>query len=188
MPFASTSTLSSLKSRSIPLAAATVLSTSIYAVHLYTNPALADDTPLLPAESATKKSRFLIPVNTSPYTPLGWGTNKYLTLWPESTTVGLKRPTPLTQLGSTPLRDLVIAEKYGACVDARGDVWMWGAGYDPSGDIGRSLKGKVSRFVDHRGQAHFSEHRIPRSNARQGAGAEQRRQPLRRLSFEGVPG
>jgi alpha-tubulin suppressor-like RCC1 family protein len=56
----------------------------------------------------------------------------------------VKRPTPLPHLTATPLRDLVLAEKYGAAVDGKGDAWMWGVGYDPSGQLGRSLKGKVN--------------------------------------------
>jgi len=188
MPFASASTLHPLKSRSIPLVTAAVLSTSVYAAYLYTSPARADDTPPTPVDAASKKSRFLLPINTSPYTPLGWGSNKYLTLWPDPTTVGLKRPTPLTQLGSTPLRDLVIAEKYGACVDARGDIWMWGAGYDPSGDIGRSLKGKVGKLGGCPFVADIAEHYHPGPHAGQGAGAKQRRKPIRRVRLEGLPG
>lgn len=74
---------------------------------------------------------------------MGWGTNRYLTLSPDPTVSTLKKPTPLIRFGSTPLRDVIIAEKYGAAVDARGDCWMWGVGYDASGEIGRSLKGKV---------------------------------------------
>lgn len=60
----------------------------------------------------------------------------------------VKKPSPLTRLGGTPLRDLVLAEKYGAAVDARGDLWMWGQGWDEdeakAGEVGQSLKGKVS--------------------------------------------
>lgn len=79
--------------------------------------------------------------------PLGWGSNRYLTLSTDNNKAQMKKPTPLTQLGATPLRDLILAERYGAAVDARGDLWMWGAGYDPSGEIGASLKGKVSNTV-----------------------------------------
>lgn len=50
----------------------------------------------------------------------------------------------MPQFGATPLRDLVLAEKYGAAVDAKGDCWMWGTGHDETGAMGRSLKGKVS--------------------------------------------
>jgi hypothetical protein len=38
------------------------------------------------------------------------------------------RPTPYIPK-STPLRDLVLAEKYAAAVDAKGDLWLWGNGY-----------------------------------------------------------
>jgi len=139
MPFASGSTIKSIRHRSIPLVAAAVLSGSIYGAHTYYTPLLADDSTL----GGTKISRGLVTFENNPYTPLGWGSNRHLTLGADPHIGVLKRPTPLTQLGSTPLRDLVIAEKYGACVDARGDCWMWGAGYDASGEIGRSLKGKV---------------------------------------------
>lgn len=82
-----------------------------------------------------------------PFTPVCWGTNEYLTLSPDPTVKVFKRPTPMAQLGATPVRDLVIQEKYGACIDVQGDVWMWGKGYDPSGEIGRSLRGKVSSVL-----------------------------------------
>jgi alpha-tubulin suppressor-like RCC1 family protein len=78
------------------------------------------------------------------YTPLGWGSNRYLTLLPDPLISVVKKPVPLTNLGSTPFRDLALAEKYGAVLDAKGDCWMWGVGYDPSGQIGRSLRNKVS--------------------------------------------
>ncbi|BEI93259.1 uncharacterized protein CcaverHIS019_0508870 [Cutaneotrichosporon cavernicola] len=83
----------------------------------------------------------------APFTPLCWGTNEYLTLSPDPTVKSLKRPTPMAALGATPVHDLVVHEKYGAVIDARGDVWMWGKGYDPSGDIGRSLRGKNLRTL-----------------------------------------
>ena len=147
MPFASSSALHSLRSRSIPLLTASALSISIYTLHTYASPLLADDqlpTPLY----GSKKTKTPVGAISSDlinlYTPLGWGSNRHLTLFPDPNTAVVKRPLPLTHLGATPLRDLVIAEKYGACVDAIGDCWMWGTGYDPSGDIGRSLKGKVS--------------------------------------------
>ncbi|GMK55481.1 hypothetical protein CspeluHIS016_0205370 [Cutaneotrichosporon spelunceum] len=81
----------------------------------------------------------------APFTPICWGTNEYLTLSPDPTVRSLKRPTPMATLGATPLHDLVVHEKYGAAIDARGDVWMWGKGYDPSGEIDRSLRGKKLR-------------------------------------------
>jgi len=82
-----------------------------------------------------------------PYSPYVWGSNRNLVLSPSSSLTSIKTPRPLVYTGSTPLRDLVLAERYGACVDARGDVWCWGVGYH--GDdaekrerAGRSLRGK----------------------------------------------
>ncbi|TXT14552.1 uncharacterized protein COLE_00745 [Cutaneotrichosporon oleaginosum] len=83
----------------------------------------------------------------APFTPIAWGTNEYLTLSPDPSVKVIKRPTPMATLGATPLHDLVIHEKYGAAIDARGDVWMWGKGYDPTGEIGRSLRGKKLRTL-----------------------------------------
>ncbi len=78
----------------------------------------------------------------------------YSTLSPSSSTSSstvIKQPRPLSYTGSTPLRDLILAEQFGAAVDARGDLWCWGDGYDGdvaegerSGKAGRSLTGKVS--------------------------------------------
>lgn len=68
------------------------------------------------------------------------------------------RPTPYIPK-ATPLRDLVLAEKYAAAVDARGDLWLWGNGYwdeslrtipqgqkdDDRSRAQKSLRGKVCR-------------------------------------------
>lgn len=141
-------TASSLRSRSLPLLTASALSLTLYTAHIHLRPVLSDDT--LPDADAGPSSKLrsdlpasLAPV--SPYVPLGWGSNRYLTLFPDPSIAVVKRPTPLVHLGSTPYRDLAIAEKYGACVDANGDCWMWGAGYDPSGEIGQSLRNRVGR-------------------------------------------
>ncbi|KAJ9125241.1 hypothetical protein QFC22_000196 [Naganishia vaughanmartiniae] len=68
-----------------------------------------------------------------------WGSNRNNTLLPPasgsaSTPNQLKtaRPTPYVPK-ATPLRDLVLAEKYGAAVDGRGDLWFWGNGYWDNG-------------------------------------------------------
>lgn len=140
MPFTAGSPFNAFKGRSIPLLTASAPSVSVYSAHVYLSPLLAEEATLV--TPAGKKAKAL-PITASPFTPLGWGSNKYQTLYPDPSNSVVKKPSPLEQLGSTPLRDLVLAEKYGACVDARGDIWMWGAGYDPSGEIGRSLKGKV---------------------------------------------
>lgn len=177
MPFASSSAMHSLKGRSIPLSAAVILSATLYSAHTYYSPILADSEP------PTSKARPLIP-NVNPYTPLGWGSNRYLTLSPDSNTPILKKPTPLSQFGSTPLRDLVIAEKYGACVDANGDLWFWGAGYDPSGQTGRSLKGKVGKIPI---PVLTIGHCDTGTCSRKGSRVEQEGQALRRLGVQSFP-
>lgn len=100
--------------------------------------------PPLPPAVAKARPTALFGGAAAPFTPVCWGTNEYLTLSPDRTVKVFKRPTPMAQLGATPVRDLAIHEKYGACIDASGDLWMWGVGYDPSGQVGRSLRGKVS--------------------------------------------
>ena len=144
MPFASSSNLHSFRSRSIPLITASAISISIYVIHTHHTPLRAESP--LSSESGSSRSKHLTPPNwttAGPYTPLAWGSNRFLTLSSLPNVPAVKKPAPLVHLGSTPLRDLVLAEQYGACVDAKGDCWMWGAGYDPSGEIGRSLMGKV---------------------------------------------
>jgi len=140
-----------LGTRLAPLAAAGILGVSVYA---YNQPLKLDDTPFeLALDESHDKSKNgngkkqLAPIGAAaPFTPIAWGSNAHLTLVPDEDARGpLKRPTPMTHLGGTPLRDLVVHEKYAAAIDARGDLWMWGAGYDPSGEVGRSLRGKVSR-------------------------------------------
>ncbi|KAK4688431.1 hypothetical protein P7C73_g1683, partial [Tremellales sp. Uapishka_1] len=141
-PFASTSALRNLRSRSLPILATSV---SLFAAHTYLSQPIhndSEDSQIDSLATSLKKQKIAISAALSPYTPLGWGSNKNLTLNPDSSVATLKRPTPLPQLGSTPLRDLIVHEKYGACLDARGDIWMWGAGYDPSGAVGKSLRGK----------------------------------------------
>lgn len=136
--------------RAAPLAAGAVLGYAAYSLHtnkqLLLNPIRLDDSPFPTPTPAT-----LLPnaIHISPsgvpstITPLGWGTNEFLTLLPNSDKKTVKNPTPLPQLGATALRHLVIQEKYGACIDARGDLWMWGTDYDPSGEVGKSLSGRV---------------------------------------------
>jgi hypothetical protein len=148
MAFASSSTRT-LRSRSLPLLTATALSISCYTIYTHSKPLLSDDStapatvPQAILTPAKKSGKFAVDTSLAPFTPLGWGSNRYLTLLPDQTVSNLKKPTPLGQFASTPLRDVVVAEKYGACIDAKGDCWMWGMGYDPSGMVGRSLKGKV---------------------------------------------
>ena len=140
MAWASSSKARSLGARSIPLLTAVTVSYGVYSYHA--SPIRNDEAEIKPNPPAKKPLAYVS--SSNPYTPVGWGSNRYMTLIPDPLISTVKKPTPLAHLGSTPLRDLVIAEKYGACVDARGDCWMWGAGYDPSGQLGRSLRGKVS--------------------------------------------
>jgi hypothetical protein len=145
------------RSRAVPLSLA-VAGLASLSVAAYVHKARLDDTPFelacdashvdKPKKSATQRA--LAPVGAAaPFTPLAWGANPHLTLGAGAAASAdrgaHKRPTPLNFIGGTPLRDLVVHEKYGAAVDARGDLWMWGAGYDPSGEIGRSLRGKVGQ-------------------------------------------
>ncbi|EIW68906.1 hypothetical protein TREMEDRAFT_31511 [Tremella mesenterica DSM 1558] len=138
MPFSSGSTTRAFRARSIPLLTASTIS---FAVYTYHSQVIRNDAETPLSYPTRKPLSPTIPI--SPYTPLGWGSNRYMTLVPDSAVTILKKPSPLPHLGATPLRDLIIAEKYGACVDARGDCWMWGVGYDPSGQLGRSLQGKL---------------------------------------------
>lgn len=134
--------------RVVPLATGAVLGYSAYTLYTHKDllrPIRLDDTPFPTPHPAELMAAVHISPSGVPstITPLGWGTNEYLTLLPNSDKKTVKNPTPLPQLGATPLRHLVIQEKYGACVDARGDLWMWGTDYDPSGDVGKSLSGRV---------------------------------------------
>lgn len=57
-----------------------------------------------------------------------WGSNKSKTLDPEQDE-SLKLPSLASWLNGVALRDLALHEQYGACVDAKGDVYQWGEGY-----------------------------------------------------------
>jgi hypothetical protein len=106
--------------------------------------------------------------NVGPFSAWVWGSNKWVlhsyirtgprllidtcptrndNLQPRSFNAPvLKGPRVTAYIPSTPLRDLALAEKYGAAVDVRGDVWIWGAGHFddgvPSDKAALSLKGK----------------------------------------------
>lgn len=85
--------------------------------------------------------------NVGPFSAWVWGSNKNDNLQPRSFNAPvLKGPRVTAYIPSTPLRDLALAEKYGAAVDVRGDVWIWGAGHFddgvPSDKAALSLKGK----------------------------------------------
>lgn len=133
--------------RTLPLITASGIALTLYATHTQLHPLKLDS--VLPMTKKVKPATTAFP----PYTPIGWGSNRNLTLIPlqanqdkehgQETPGLVKRPAPLLHLGGTPLRDLVIAENYAAALDANGDCWLWGKGYDPTGRIGRGLVGKV---------------------------------------------
>ncbi|WWD16449.1 hypothetical protein CI109_100875 [Kwoniella shandongensis] len=141
MPFASSSTVRSISSRSLPILAASALSITIYSTYL-SKPLLLEEVAPDSLSTSIKKQKTLLASSAAPFTPYGWGANRNLTLLPDTNIGYVRRPAALSQLGSTPLRDLVLAENYGACVDANGDCWMWGSGYDRSGEVGKTLRGK----------------------------------------------
>ncbi|KAL1748127.1 regulator of chromosome condensation 1/beta-lactamase-inhibitor protein II [Schizophyllum fasciatum] len=60
-----------------------------------------------------------------------WGSNKSKTLDPEQAE-SLKLPLLANWLNGVALRDLALHECYGACVDAKGNVYQWGEGYSGS--------------------------------------------------------
>ncbi|KAL1680822.1 regulator of chromosome condensation 1/beta-lactamase-inhibitor protein II [Schizophyllum commune] len=75
-----------------------------------------------------------------------WGSNKSKTLDPEQAE-SLRLPSLANWLNGVALRDLALHESYGACVDAKGDVYQWGDGYsgvDPPKDAkpAATLRGK----------------------------------------------
>lgn len=80
--------------------------------------------------------------DVGPYAVWVWGSNRNNTLATGATT-NIKSPRPTDLLRETPLRDLVLHERYGAAVDGTGDVWFWGAGFQgaPS-SVTPSLRGK----------------------------------------------
>ncbi|WWC87958.1 uncharacterized protein L201_002859 [Kwoniella dendrophila CBS 6074] len=138
----SSSTIRRLTSRSLPLLTASALSFGLYTVHTQYSPILLDSANDVLSSSTTLKKQKAVTAAPPPFSTYGWGSNKNLILIPDGQVANVKKPLPLPQLGATPLRDLVLGEEYGACVDAGGDLWMWGKGYDPSGEVGKSLKGK----------------------------------------------
>ncbi|KAL1658119.1 regulator of chromosome condensation 1/beta-lactamase-inhibitor protein II [Schizophyllum commune] len=75
-----------------------------------------------------------------------WGSNKSKTLDPEQAE-SLRLPFLANWLNGVALRDLALHENYGACVDAKGDVYQWGEGYSGAeaqkdGKPAATLRGK----------------------------------------------
>ncbi|ODN74899.1 hypothetical protein L198_08206 [Cryptococcus wingfieldii CBS 7118] len=131
--------------RPAPLLAASALALCLYAAHSQLKPIHLESLPVVdkPAGRKSKSAPTVFPL----YTPVGWGSNRNLILSPDSAQNLVKKPTPLPHLGATPLRDLAIAEEYAAAVDANGDCWLWGKGYDESGKVGKGLRGKSLRTL-----------------------------------------
>jgi hypothetical protein len=66
-------------------------------------------------------------------------------LVPDSSLKSVKTPIPSPALINTALRDLKVSEAYGACIDARGDVYEWGPGYSKADRRPQKVfSGKVS--------------------------------------------
>ncbi|KAJ3773826.1 regulator of chromosome condensation 1/beta-lactamase-inhibitor protein II [Lentinula raphanica] len=64
---------------------------------------------------------------------LVWGSNSSQKLLPgDSKTDSIRSPTTAKWLDNVALRDLALHSQYAVCVDARGDVYQWGQGVDPS--------------------------------------------------------
>lgn len=143
----SSSAFRTFGARAVPLTTAAAVTLAAYTLHSQSGTRWAaklDDTPFeLVANQPLKVPRINFAGVPSTITPLVWGNNEFQTLLPDIDKRVVKAPTFATHLGATPLRDLMIQEKYGAAIDARGDLWMWGAGHDPSGNVNRSLRGKV---------------------------------------------
>ncbi|TYJ51448.1 hypothetical protein B9479_007983 [Cryptococcus floricola] len=133
--------------RPAPLLAASALALCLYAAHTQLKPLHLESLPVLdktPRKSGKSKSASVV---FPPYTPVGWGSNRNLILSPDAAQGLVKKPAPLPHLGATPLRDLAIGEEYAAAVDANGDCWLWGKGYDESGMVGKGLRGKSLRTL-----------------------------------------
>ncbi|KAK2460566.1 hypothetical protein APHAL10511_007036 [Amanita phalloides] len=75
-----------------------------------------------------------------------WGSNRSGVLTPGSDTCV---PTTVKWLDNVALRDLALHKKYAACVDARGDVYLWGSGTSLTQDQMPKLilKGKDIRVI-----------------------------------------
>lgn len=61
---------------------------------------------------------------------------------PASSSQAVKRPSIASPLSDLVLRDLALSATYGVAVDANGDVLQWGAGFQPSGHVERTVQGR----------------------------------------------
>ncbi|KAJ7489887.1 regulator of chromosome condensation 1/beta-lactamase-inhibitor protein II [Mycena galericulata] len=69
---------------------------------------------------------------SSTLSTLVWGSNRANLLSPLlPSSVTIKKPFAAEWLNNVALRDLALSDTHAACVDARGDVYQWGAGYAP---------------------------------------------------------
>lgn len=112
-----------------------------------------DSEPVTHSEGLQEKNTSppLKSYDVGPHAIWVWGSNKYSTLLPGEGNNTIKSPRPSPIFQETPLRDLVLHEKYGAIVDGKGDVWCWGAGFEgfdpimasaPDSKVTSSLKGR----------------------------------------------
>jgi len=72
----------------------------------------------------------------------------------ESGAESIRTPAIAAWLGNVALRELGLHERHAACVDARGDVYQWGDGFEDkpgssSGQPTRTLRGKVRFHLSH---------------------------------------
>ncbi|KAJ4488156.1 RCC1/BLIP-II [Lentinula aciculospora] len=64
---------------------------------------------------------------------LVWGSNRSQKLLPnDAKSESIRSPTTAKWLDNVALRELALHKDYAACVDARGDVYQWGQGVEPS--------------------------------------------------------
>ncbi|KAJ3795050.1 regulator of chromosome condensation 1/beta-lactamase-inhibitor protein II [Lentinula aff. detonsa] len=84
-------------------------------------------------EYSSEKSKESRPNSDDTLNTLVWGSNSSQKLLPsDSQSESIRSPTIAKWLDNVALRDLVLHKKYAACVDARGDVYQWGQGVEPS--------------------------------------------------------
>ncbi|KAJ3908556.1 regulator of chromosome condensation 1/beta-lactamase-inhibitor protein II [Lentinula edodes] len=84
-------------------------------------------------EYSTEQPKGPRPNSDDTLNTLVWGSNSSQKLLPDnSKSEVIQSPTTAKWLDNVALRDLALHKEYAACVDARGDVYQWGQGGQPS--------------------------------------------------------
>ncbi|KAH9842348.1 RCC1/BLIP-II [Rhodofomes roseus] len=141
-----------VKSRARAVLVASTAAASAGIVWYSTRGTVHNDAPPPTAISGSQEkaasSSLTFPKSEDKLETLVWGSNKSHTLSIDAESPdSIRAPAVAAWLENVALRELALHERHAACVDARGDVYQWGSGFEDrpgssSGQPTRTLRGK----------------------------------------------